>query len=85
MFRFQNCLFAMHSTLLEAVVRQPAKCIRFASSTDAAVHYFKIEIGEALCPSDRSGVPDFSREEVLQVLVVSVYYHRVVHQENVGV
>jgi len=78
MFRFQNSLFAMRSSLLRAVLRPPTKCIRLGPSAAGVVHYFKIEIGQPLSPSDLSGVPDLSRKEVLQVLVVAVYRHQIV-------
>jgi len=64
-FRFQNRLLAMRSSLLKAVLRQPTQCVRLSASTSGAVDDFKIEVGQPLSPSDRSGVPNLCREEVL--------------------
>ena len=77
MFRFKKCLFAKRISLIKPVLWPPVSCIRLAPSVFRAVYYSKIELGWPLTQWDLSGVPDLSREEVLQVLVVGVYDERI--------
>jgi len=59
MFRFQNRLFTVTSSILRTVLRPSTQRVGFAAPASRSIYNFEVVVRQLLCPSNLSLVPDF--------------------------